>query len=505
MSDDLWFFLANETFRQRGEGFQQDWSFHLLAANQRLGAPLTRSLPFSQQLRVGNQTYGYQVFAGDLLYNPSTLWNEVHSLNADLQGQVPSTTALSYQLLRHAYRRCITAGNPSAGINTNIEFERRWSFHQEAIRSNLGMALSGSYVISPFTNMLVMLQVFAGDTLYSSIPPYQDTQRLSDLTPADPLFHSLWFETYKVSQAIFGNETFGFNPYFHEVAHTVKLGAPLSDYYRVSHDNTPYDLQVFAQDTLYATLGGPILRWSDLPLPAVVQNFRLPAVGPINGGIVGTGDGRVPGTGLTSLWLTNNPMTPEPIRKLIILALRVLGNVMDSSVLPILTIAQRAQMRSDTDIVCADLVSMCLKTAGVNMAWTVNQPPGTRYTSDRAANYYRPHQGHMDLRQLDDNDPWLPGDILVYKDFSQHISGWLADEYHHVVIYTGPFSGSDKQGRLYPETAGYSVVSSSISDSKTNGAKQINAARASYFGYGTVIRMRHLQIEQMYRDAGMIA
>lgn len=259
---------------------------------------------------------------------------------------------------------------------------------------------------------------------------------------------------------------------------------------------------MFARDTLYAPLGGPILRWSELSLPAVVQNFGEPAVGPEPH--PGAGDGRIPGTSLTSLWLTNNPNTPEPIRKFIVVALRILGQVTDAAALPILNAQQRAQMRGDPDIVCADLVSMCLKTAGVNIAWNVNQPPGTRFFGDRAANYYRPQPGHPALRQVGANEPWLPGDILVYKDFFRVVPGWLPDEYHHVVIYVGPFSGSDRLGRLYPAAENYSVVSSSITDTKTNGATRDNAARAGYFGYGTVVRMRHLQIEQLYRDAGML-
>lgn len=503
MSDDLWFYLANETFRQRGEGFQRDWSFHMQAARQRLGAPLARSLPLAQQIRFGNQTYGYQAFAGDLLYNPSTLWRDVRSLKADLQSQTPAVNSLAYQLLRHAYRRCIAAGNPPVGISTHVEFERGWKFHQEAIRANLGMALSGNYTISPSNNLLVALQVFAGDTLYSVTPPFRDVLRLSSLTPNDPLYHPLWFETYKVSQAVFGNESFGFNPHFHEFARSANLGAPLSDYYRGQLNTTPYDIQVFAKDTLYAPLGGPILRWSELPQPQAVQEFVLPVGSGGNAG-AGTPGEQIPGTLLRSQWLADHPNTPAPIRKLITLALRVLHQVTDAAVLPTLTVPQRAQMRGDTNIVCADLVSMCLKTAGVNLSWTVIRPPGTRFSGDRAANYYRPEADHPMLRQVASNENWLPGDILVYKDFFQPVAGWLPDEYHHVVIYVGHFYGNDRLLRPYPPVGGYSVVSSSINDTKTNGIKQVNATNPTYFSYGKVVRVRHLQIEQMYRDAGMI-
>ncbi|MBP1468287.1 hypothetical protein EYB53_021430 [Candidatus Chloroploca sp. M-50] len=502
MSDNLWFFLANESFRQRGEGFQREWSFHMLAAKRGLGMPLTRSLPFAEQIRVGNQTYGHQPFARDLLFNPSTFWLNVRSLNDELQDKPPSTTSLGFHLLRHAFPRSIGASNPPEGIATHTAFERDWTFHQEAIRLKLGMALSGNYAISPEPNLLVQLQVFAGDTLYSTEPPFRDALRLSDLAPDDPLYHPLWFEAYKVAQALFGNETFGFNPHFHNAAREARLGAPLSGWYRTSHEGVPYDMQIFAFDTLYSPLAGPILRWSQLDLPQEVRDFPEPSG---DEPIPVTGEGKIPSTQFVSQWLKDHPTTPDPIRKLIRLALRVLYEVNDSRVLAILTAKQRAQMRGSPDVVCADLVSMCLKEAGVNTLWNVTQPPGTAYRGDRAANYFRPEPHHPLLRYVPDHEPWLPGDILVYKDFFHAVAGWLPDEYHHVVIYVGPFSGKDRGGRVYPESRTYSVVSSSIYSPYTSGATRDNAARASYFGYGSIVRVRHREIEQLYRDAGIIA
>jgi hypothetical protein len=146
------------------------------------------------------------------------------------------------------------------------------------------------------------------------------------------------------------------------------------------------------------------------------------------------------------------------------------------------------------DIVCADLVAICLKAAGVGLDWDVDVPAGTPYNTTHAANYYRPAANHPKLREVADNEAWLPGDILIYWN------GQLDSvTVNHVNMYVGPFAGTDLSGNEHAAASNYTVVNASIDHLNPSGVEVGTAVRpvtqdyciTRRFGYGHVKRMRH--------------
>jgi hypothetical protein len=196
---------------------------------------------------------------------------------------------------------------------------------------------------------------------------------------------------------------------------------------------------------------------------------------------------------------------PVKVRKLIDQALNMLGDdpvVFDSLSLELQKLAT-GFFHPDPDdfyhkdIVCADLVTICLHAAGVDYRWQVTEPPGTPYNTTYAANYYRPAPNHPKLREVADNEDWLPGDILIYWD------GNLASErVRHVNLYVGPFSGTDLSGNVHPPSEGYDVVNASIDHLDPNGVEVGTAIRpvtkhfclTDRFDYQHVQRMRHVDL-----------
>jgi hypothetical protein len=149
------------------------------------------------------------------------------------------------------------------------------------------------------------------------------------------------------------------------------------------------------------------------------------------------------------------------------------------------------------DIVCADLVTICLHAAGIDHDWQVTEPPGTPYNTSYAANYYRPAPNHPKLRKVADDEDWLPGDILIYWNGNLDSERVL-----HVNLYVGSFSGTDLSGNVYPPSKGYDVVNASIDHIDPNGVEVGTAVRpvtknfclTNRFGYQHVQRMRHMDL-----------
>ncbi len=210
------------------------------------------------------------------------------------------------------------------------------------------------------------------------------------------------------------------------------------------------------------------------------------------------------GTRMVSHW-EGYPTAPVKVRKLIDQALNMLGDdpVVFDSLSPELQRLATGSFYSDPhhfhhkDIVCADLVTICLHAAGVDYGWQVTEPPGTPYNTTYAANYYRPAPNHPKLREVADDEDWLPGDILIYWN------GDLASErVLHVNLYVGPFSGTDLSGNVHPLSKGYDVVNASIDHLDPNGVEVGTAVRpvtknfclTNRFGYQHVQRMRHMDL-----------
>jgi hypothetical protein len=148
------------------------------------------------------------------------------------------------------------------------------------------------------------------------------------------------------------------------------------------------------------------------------------------------------------------------------------------------------------DIVCADLVTMALHTAGVDHVWPVTEPPGTIHRSSHAANYYRPSQHNALLRVVEEHEDWLPGDILIYWN-----GDLSAERVKHVNLYVGPFSGVDLSGNEHPASENYEVVNASIDfeeDSIELGVATLPMTKAfcvnTRCGYESMRRLRHVEL-----------
>ncbi len=248
----LWRALQQEMFRLRGEGFRADWAFHITAARNNLGPPLSTSARAEQQVSFGGKKYGFQVFAGDTLFNEVPKWAEVQSLNALLNGSIPPS-GLGRALLDAAYR--------AVGQVLHAD----WASHIRAVRDQLGPPLSGNYRIS-VGGQQVAVQVFARDTLYTLIasPESQtnwgDVRKLSELGDGE-LREALWAETYKPSGAAYQRDSS-----FQQFAARERLGAPLSGMYTLDFEGTPYNVQVFANGAIYSP-GSEPLHYSTLTQP----------------------------------------------------------------------------------------------------------------------------------------------------------------------------------------------------------------------------------------------
>jgi murein DD-endopeptidase MepM/ murein hydrolase activator NlpD len=256
-ADRLYRFLLNESYRRRAEGFQANWAFHRVAPQRDLGTALARTSDGKTQVNFGGNAYGFQVFAGDTIFNEIPQWTAVQSLNDLLKGKIPKS-GLGRQLLEASYRA------------TGQELHDNWRFHIDAVAERLGPPLSGSYRIN-VAERDVNLQVFAGDTLYCFPPKFGDVFRLS-ATEAGPLAEALWGEAYKPAGA-----TYDAGSAFQQQAVRHKLGTPLSNAEQADFEGQAYTLQVFARDTLFSGPDGTLQRLSALAKPAFIANFKVAA------------------------------------------------------------------------------------------------------------------------------------------------------------------------------------------------------------------------------------
>jgi hypothetical protein len=107
------------------------------------------------------------------------------------------------------------------------------------------------------------------------------------------------------------------------------------------------------------------------------------------------------------------------------------------------------------DIVCADLVSIALKAADLDIAWGGAANP-------HMADYYHPDRGNAKRAEITNPNDWLPGDVLVFG------AGSPSSRAGHVALYVGPFSGVDRSGKSYNLSDGMEVVEASM-DFMMNG------------------------------------
>jgi hypothetical protein len=164
----------------------------------------------------------------------------------------------------------------------------------------------------------------------------------------------------------------------------------------------------------------------------------------------------------------------------------------------VLSPAQRKQLGGGQDIVCADGVLFALRAAGLDVGWKVDDPSGQGKIWPRCANFYRPCAGNAGkLRDVTDEAP-LPGDVFVFSK-----NDLARDRGYHVNIYVGPFSGTDTSGRTHPPERGYDVVDTNMGDPE-NKPFSINTIMTRRRGFPVVRRVRLLQLEQLYREAGLI-
>lgn len=240
----LWLTLQREAFRQRAEGFREDWAFPRYAARHDLGFPLAAA----SRVRVGDDEYSMQPYSRAILFCPVPRWSEVYDLY-DVLKDKPADPGFEQQLMRAAF--------DAAGNSYNAE----WASHTFSIRERLGPALAPAERITVGDNEY-SLQVFAGDTLYVQVPNWSDLQRLSE-TPAGELADVLWRETYKATGCDFDPQQAT-----HKLAVAEKLGTPLSNRYTLDFEGSPLAVQVFAGDVLFAEPSGDFTRLATLERPA---------------------------------------------------------------------------------------------------------------------------------------------------------------------------------------------------------------------------------------------
>jgi hypothetical protein len=215
----------------------------------------------------------------------------------------------------------------------------------------------------------------------------------------------------------------------------------------------------------------------------------------------------VKGARMASQW-EGYATAPEEVRRLIDQALSMLGDdpiAFDALPADLRRLATGSYFPDPNhlrykDIVCADLVSICLHAAGVDHDWPVTEPAGTPFVSSHAANYYRPRADHPKLRVVAEDEEWLPGDILIYWD------GNLPDiSLNHVNLYVGPYSGTDLNGTVHPPARGYDVVNASV-NYLVGGIEygtDIRPATKAYctgvrYHYEHVMRLRHVELERTF-------
>jgi len=242
---------------------------------------------------------------------------------------------------------------------------------------------------------------------------------------------------------------------------------------------------------------GPVVLHAEADGPVATPVPADPAGQPTAPPAASGGAFPIPNSGMRSHW-ADYGRAPEAARQLINQALRLLGSDPDV-VQKVLTPAQRKSLGVSADIVCADGVLFALQAAGLDLAWKVDDPSGAGKTGPRCANYYRPCAGNAGKLRDVTGEPPLPGDIFVFgkNDFSR-------DRGYHVDIYVGQLSGTDTSGRSYRPEQALDVVDTNMGDPE-NKPFPLNLIMTRKRGFPLVRRVRVLQLEQLYRGAGLIA
>ncbi len=141
--------IVSSRAKQGNTQFNPGWAFHRIAAEQRLGPPLSGSY----RVTLEGQQYSMQVFCGDVLYTPvatpetKTCWNDVRKLSETPAGP------LSSLLWAEMYKA------------SGADFDPASPFHQAAIAARIGAPLTDAYQ-KDFQGVTLTIQVFAFDTLY---------------------------------------------------------------------------------------------------------------------------------------------------------------------------------------------------------------------------------------------------------------------------------------------------------------------------------------------------
>ncbi|MDW8146562.1 MAG: peptidoglycan recognition family protein [Roseiflexaceae bacterium] len=141
--------IASSKSKHGNIQFNPGWAFHRLAAEQRLGPPLSGSY----RITVEGQPYSMQVFCGDTLYTPiaspetKTDWNDVRRLSETPPGP------LRDRLWAETYKA------------SGIRYDPSSPFHQAAVVARIGAPLT-DICQKAFQGTMVAIQVFALDTLY---------------------------------------------------------------------------------------------------------------------------------------------------------------------------------------------------------------------------------------------------------------------------------------------------------------------------------------------------
>jgi hypothetical protein len=259
---ELWRFLYAESFKPSGANLDLEWAFPIYAAAKGLGAPVAANRP--APLLFGGEEYNYQPFARDTVFNEGKNYAAVQSLN-ELLGPIAviPPRGLAFELLSASYRDAVAASVARGLVlSGKPELNPGWKFHQVARANGLGPALSGNYLTA---DKRYIVQVFAGDTLYTPVSQQSGCYRLSETDPAAPAYRPIWAETYRVSPARYDPES----P-FQRMAARLRLGAPLSAVYAAEHAGQPYTLQIFALDTLYRGPDGQLRLMGELEKPELI-------------------------------------------------------------------------------------------------------------------------------------------------------------------------------------------------------------------------------------------
>ncbi|NTV65550.1 MAG: M15 family metallopeptidase, partial [Oscillochloris sp.] len=257
-SENLWELLYGETCRARGGTLRLDWAFTIFAAAKGLGAPVAPNP--SQPLISGGVRYNFQPFARDTIYNIGADYSDVRRLSDLLGSGTAIPAGPGRDLLAASYRTALEAAAArGVALTGNQNLHPGWKFHQVARSTGLGPALSGNYLT---TDKRYIVQVFAGDTLFTPATQPTGCQRLSETAANNPAYGPVWGETYKAVPASYDP-----NSPFQQLAVRLHLGTPLTTAYNTTLDGASYTVQVFALDTLYRGADGVIRRMSDLPLP----------------------------------------------------------------------------------------------------------------------------------------------------------------------------------------------------------------------------------------------